>query len=92
MQAIASGVGPVSMQYIDHLAKQSAVFGPGTMFLFAACVQMIAVGFAWALPKDRSNSTGSSVNSSGLPDSFFSSVDWSDEEEGDDTNQPSQPV
>ena len=70
------------MQYVDHLTKQSPFFPPGTMFLFGACVQMIAVGFAWALPKDKANSRNSQPSNGGLlSDSFLESVDLSEDEE-----------
>ena len=70
------------MQWIDHLTKKNPFFPPGTMFLFAACVQMIAVGFAWALPEDKANSRNSQPSNGGLlSDSFLESLDLSEEEE-----------
>ena len=54
------------MQFVDHLANEDAntdptsvlprfLHSPGTMFYFAACIQFIAVGFAYALPKDKTD-------------------------------------
>ena len=55
------------MQFVDHLANKEAnsdttrslvprfLQSPGTMFYFSACIQFIAVGFAYALPKDKTD-------------------------------------
>jgi hypothetical protein len=45
----------VMMRYVDHFAKDSFL-GPGAMFLFAGAIQVLAVRFACALPKDETNS------------------------------------
>jgi hypothetical protein len=55
LQAIAAGVGPMMMRYVDHLANETWL-GPGSMFFFAAFVQMFALYCAFKLPKDKSNS------------------------------------
>jgi hypothetical protein len=55
IQAAAAGVGPMMMRYVDHLAKDTSL-GPGTMFIFAAFLQLFALYFSCKLPKDKSNS------------------------------------
>lgn len=50
--AVAAGLGPVSIRWVDHAISSF----PGAMFLFAALVQLIAAFLACYLPKDRSNS------------------------------------
>lgn len=55
IQALASGIGPVLMRFVANHAKDSAV-GSGSMFIFASCLQVIALFFAFALPKDKCNS------------------------------------
>lgn len=53
--ALASGVGPLVMRYVDHIASDSFL-GPGVMFLFAAFLQLIAATLTCWLPKDRCDS------------------------------------
>jgi hypothetical protein len=55
LQALASGIGPVFLRFIYHNTKHS-VFGPGSMFVFAGMLYLVAVAFACALPKDQANS------------------------------------
>jgi sugar phosphate permease len=52
---MASGVGPMLMRYVDHVAKETSL-GLGTMFIFAAFLQLVASYFACQLPKDKTNS------------------------------------
>ena len=54
-RALASGVGPVVMRLVDSLASDGFL-GPGAMFYFAACLQLIASYFSCQLPPARSNS------------------------------------
>lgn len=44
------------MRCIDHFAKETTSLGPGSMFFFAALLQIFAFCFACMLPKDKSNS------------------------------------
>lgn len=55
LQALASGIGPVALRFIYQHSKNN-VFGPGTMFVFAGMLYLVAVTFACALPKDLANS------------------------------------
>jgi hypothetical protein len=55
IQAVASGIGPVLMRFVENHAKDSSL-GSGSMFIFASCVQVVALFFAFALPKDKCNS------------------------------------
>jgi hypothetical protein len=55
IQAVASGIGPVLMRFVANYAKDSA-FGSGSMFIFASCLQVVALFLAFALPKDKCNS------------------------------------
>jgi hypothetical protein len=54
VQALASGTGPMLMRLIYSWTKENQ---PGTMFLAAACLYLLAAGFAWTLPKGNSNSS-----------------------------------
>jgi DHA1 family tetracycline resistance protein-like MFS transporter len=53
--ALASGIGPMAMRYVDSIAS-GTFLGPGAMFLFAACLQLIAAFFTCWLPKERTDS------------------------------------
>ena len=55
LQALASGLGPVLMRFVYSLCQDDSRFGPGTMFVFAACLYVVAVGVACALPSDQAN-------------------------------------
>ena len=55
LQALASGIGPVVLRFIQQHSKNS-IFGPGTMFVFAGMLYLVAVAVACALPKDQANS------------------------------------
>jgi len=52
LQALASGSGPVVLRFVYSQCKDS-VFGPGSMFLFAGCLYMVAVVVACILPSDQ---------------------------------------
>ena len=64
MQALASGTGPMAMRYVYHLTRDGAFFGPGSMFVFAAGMMLVASGCAYALPKDKADSRRSQLPSS----------------------------
>lgn len=55
LQALASGLGPVLLRMVYRRAKDTKL-GPGTMFVFAGFLYLVAVGVACALPKDKANS------------------------------------
>jgi len=65
VKALASGVGPAALQCVysktkDHPRGKNGIgslIGPGTMFLIAGGLLLVAVGLALALPSDRANST-----------------------------------
>jgi DHA1 family tetracycline resistance protein-like MFS transporter len=54
LQALASGVGPMLLRGVYYYTKDTT---PGAMFTFAGFLYMIAAGFAFALPKDKANSS-----------------------------------
>ena len=96
LQAIASAIGPIMMQFVDHIAQEAVDnpqtswwynFGPGTMFYFAAFIQVIAIGFAFALPIDKTDTRrhgGSGNGSRGAATVAASSDDNSGEEDDHD--------
>ena len=55
LQALASGIGPVLMRFVYAQCREDSRLGPGTMFVFAACLYLVAVGVACALPSDQAN-------------------------------------
>lgn len=52
LQSLASGIGPVGMRFVYQFSKDGStrLWGPGTMFVAAASLYLIAVCFACALP------------------------------------------
>jgi hypothetical protein len=84
LQAVASAVGPIAMQSVD--------LGPGTMFFYAASLQCVAVGCAYALPKDKANSRESTDATTGLRQSFLATLDSTDEEEEDGADALLEPL
>jgi hypothetical protein len=77
---VASAIGPVAMQLVDNCAKKTSFLGPGTMFFFAGALQLVAVSFAYALPKDKANSRDSTDRATGLRRSFLARLDENDED------------
>ncbi|VEU38105.1 unnamed protein product [Pseudo-nitzschia multistriata] len=57
VKALASGVGPVFLQWVYSRTKNDGWFGPGTMFLVAGGLFLVAVGLALALPNDKTNTS-----------------------------------
>ena len=93
------------MQFVDHIAQEAVDnpqtswwynFGPGTMFYFAAFIQVIAIGFAFALPIDktdtrrtrRTTSRLSGSGSRGAAETATASFDDNSGEEGDQLREP----
>lgn len=54
----------MAMRYVYHLTKDGGLFGPGSMFVFASCLLLVAAGCAFALPKDKADSRQSRRHSS----------------------------
>lgn len=52
LSALASAFGPVAMRTVYQYTKDGALYGPGTMFLFAAGLYCFAVYCAYLLPTD----------------------------------------
>lgn len=50
LKALASAAGPIAMRFVYHYTESGALFGPGTMFVAAAFVYLIAVYCAYELP------------------------------------------
>lgn len=59
VKALASGVGPAVLQFVYSKTKnrEGTFLGPGTMFIFAAGLFLVAVGLALALPNDKTNTS-----------------------------------
>mmetsp|Transcript_20084 Transcript_20084/g.55895 ORF Transcript_20084/g.55895 Transcript_20084/m.55895 type:complete len:612 (-) Transcript_20084:204-2039(-) len=72
LQALASGVGPVFLRYVDHVRADDAMFGEGTMFVAAGALYLFAVAAACALPADKANSRN--LTSSNDPDGSIGHV------------------
>ena len=53
LSALASAFGPLAMRTVYQYTKGGALYGPGTMFLFAAGLYGIAVYCAYLLPVRR---------------------------------------
>jgi hypothetical protein len=56
VQALAAGAGPMAMRYVYHLTVNGAFLGPGSMFVFASSLSLVAAACAYALPKNRADS------------------------------------
>lgn len=54
LQALAAGVGPMLLRGVYHYTKDTNF--PGSMFIFAGGLYLIASTFACALPKDKADS------------------------------------
>jgi DHA1 family tetracycline resistance protein-like MFS transporter len=50
LSALASALGPIALRCVYHYTKDGALFGPGSMFIFAAGLYLIAVYCAFSLP------------------------------------------
>jgi hypothetical protein len=44
------------MRTIYKYTKDGAFLGPGSMFVVAGCIMLVAVACAYALPKEQANS------------------------------------
>lgn len=56
LSSLASALGPMSLRCVSRLTKDGGRFGRGTMFIFGACLYLVATMFAWLLPEERANS------------------------------------
>jgi Major Facilitator Superfamily len=54
LQALASGLGPITLKFVYSQTKHSKL-GPGSMFVFASGLYLIAVCIACSLPSDKAN-------------------------------------
>lgn len=66
LSALASALGPMFLRFVYHLTKDNTYLGPGTMFIVAACLYLLATFCAYALPKDQANSSGKMNRKQGL--------------------------
>ena len=64
LQALASASGPIVLTAVYNVTKDGSMFGPGTMFLVAALLYLVAVYCACVLPDEANSRT---ARSSGLP-------------------------
>ena len=46
----------MTMRFVYHYTKDGILLGPGTMFVFASCLLVVASGCAFALPKEKADS------------------------------------
>jgi len=74
LSSLASAVGPVSLRVVYHFTKDGAFPGPGTMFIFAALLYLLATCFACALPKEQANSAKRDLNAQTCDDGEESST------------------
>lgn len=56
IQALAAGTGPMVLRFVYQLTRGSTFPGPGTMWLVAAFLYVIATFFALLLPSEKANS------------------------------------
>jgi DHA1 family tetracycline resistance protein-like MFS transporter len=56
LQALASGVGPIALKGVYNLTKDTR-YGPGSMFVFASSLYLVAVVIAFSLPQDKANAS-----------------------------------
>lgn len=50
LSALASAFGPLMMRFVYHYTKDGAFLGPGSMFVAASSLYLVAVFCAYALP------------------------------------------
>ena len=50
LSALASALGPLLMRFVYHYTKDGALLGPGSMFVAASFLYLIAVYCAYELP------------------------------------------
>jgi len=68
ISALASAIGPIALRYVYYKTKDTVFPGPGAMFIFAAFLYFLATLFAFALPRDKtdSNIVEENINSNKL--------------------------
>eukprot|EP00591_Stephanopyxis_turris_P003759 CAMPEP_0195526592 /NCGR_PEP_ID=MMETSP0794_2-20130614/27743_1 /TAXON_ID=515487 /ORGANISM="Stephanopyxis turris, Strain CCMP 815" /LENGTH=513 /DNA_ID=CAMNT_0040657319 /DNA_START=39 /DNA_END=1580 /DNA_ORIENTATION=+ len=54
--SLSNALGPLSLQFVYNYTKDNKFPGPGTMFIFAAFLQLVAVALACILPKKKTDS------------------------------------
>lgn len=55
LSAVASALGPVTLRSVYHYTKDGAFLGPGSMFIVAAGLYLIAVYCAYLLPPEANS-------------------------------------
>ena len=55
LSALASALGPVTLRFVYHYTKDGAFLGPGSMFVVAAGLYLIAVYCAYLLPPEANS-------------------------------------
>jgi MFS transporter, DHA1 family, tetracycline resistance protein len=66
LQALASGLGPITLKFVYSQTKHSEL-GPGCMFVFASGLYLIAVCIACSLPNDKANAARRVVSTANIP-------------------------
>mmetsp|Transcript_1108 Transcript_1108/g.1989 ORF Transcript_1108/g.1989 Transcript_1108/m.1989 type:complete len:267 (-) Transcript_1108:2796-3596(-) len=64
LQALAAGLGPVALKFVYSQTKDGPL-GPGSMFLFASGLYLVAVVIACSLPSDKANARRCTTDSAG---------------------------
>ena len=63
LSSLASAVGPLILKYVSTNYSEHTNY-PGSYFLVATMFMLIATGCAYVLPKDKANSSHSTINDS----------------------------
>ncbi|GKY96168.1 hypothetical protein MPSEU_000576600 [Mayamaea pseudoterrestris] len=58
LSALASALGPVTLRFVYHYTKDGAFLGPGSMFIVAAGLYLVAVYCAHLLPPEANSKRG----------------------------------
>jgi DHA1 family tetracycline resistance protein-like MFS transporter len=69
LSALASALGPITLRFVYHYTKDGAFLGPGSMFIVAAGLYLVAVYCAYLLPEEA-NSKRPNVERIGSEDVF----------------------
>ena len=85
VKALAAGVGPALLQWVYSKTSGGDRWykGPGTMFLFAGGLFLVAVGLALALPNDKTN-TSRKHGGSGVGDAAAAATTTTNDNNDDD--------
>lgn len=72
VQAFASSIGPVFLNYVFDITENGAFLGPSTFFFVATLFYTIAVAFAYAFPVEAANSKRFRENGEGMSKGLLS--------------------